>query len=182
LIDIDDDDVTLADEATVMIAHDAHVTGDLGARWIQHLADYTVAPLFPQFARPAPPSTDGTTIDDVKGHMIHALTLRGAINKVAWQLGPAEDGGIINSVQKDFGSAGLVAVLELMGVPAYADDSTTAFLSAFFKKRGAGYGARPVPLADVPPILLRETYGEILAIAAAGGGYDPEYEKKVTYG
>ncbi|MDP9463656.1 MAG: DUF4132 domain-containing protein, partial [Actinomycetota bacterium] len=183
LIDIDDDEIVLSDDAKVFIAHDAHISTDIAARWLDHFADYSVAPLFPQFGRPTPPNANGTAIDAVKGHVINALALRGAITKHGWQLGEAQDGGMVMWVQKDFGGAGLTGVIEMMGTPAYADDSTTALLSMYFARRGgAGNPSRAVPLSDVPPILLQETYGEALAIAAAGTGYDPDHEKKATYG
>jgi hypothetical protein len=36
-----------------------------------------------------------------------------------------------------------------------------------------------MPLSDVPRVLLRESYAEVCEIAAAGTGFDPDWEKKV---
>jgi hypothetical protein len=35
-----------------------------------------------------------------------------------------------------------------------------------------------VPLGEVPPVLLAETWRTLHRIAAAGTGYDPDWEKK----
>jgi hypothetical protein len=36
-----------------------------------------------------------------------------------------------------------------------------------------------LPLKDLPSVLLAECVGDLRALAAAGSGFDPEWEKKV---
>ena len=181
LIDLDDDVVTLPDDGFVKVAHEVHLGSEAGRRWEDHLRDYTTTPLFPQFGGSVPNDLDGSVWSAVRGHMISARALRGAVTKAGWQLGPAEDGGVISTLMKDCSMAELTAVLEITGVPAYMDDSVTALLDAFFVRRNSGgFHQQPVPLADVPQILLIETCGEVTRIAAAGTGYDPDYQKKAS--
>ena len=38
-----------------------------------------------------------------------------------------------------------------------------------------------VPLADVPSVLLAETYADYLAVSKACGGYDAQWESKMPW-
>ncbi len=182
LLDVDDGEVTLAEGERVLVAHASHVPDEVGERWLEHLADYEVAPLFPQFGRPRPPALDGSVIDALSGHLIDARTLRGATTRHNWLMGQPQDAGIVGWIERPFPGSDLTAVLEINGVPATIDDTITAFERLYYVgPGGAGDRLRAVPLADVPPILLAETYSQALEIAAAGTGYDPDYRKKLPW-
>ena len=43
------------------------------------------------------------------------------------------------------------------------------------------YGRQPVSLGDVPAVLLSETWHDVRSIAAEGGGFDADWEKKTEY-
>jgi hypothetical protein len=38
-----------------------------------------------------------------------------------------------------------------------------------------------MPLGEIPPVLLSECYDDLKEIAAAGIGFDPDWEKKVEW-
>src|SRR6185437_11937188 len=46
-----DEEVTLADDVRVRLAHTCNTPAEIGAAWIKHFEDYDVAPLFQQFGR-----------------------------------------------------------------------------------------------------------------------------------
>ena len=86
----------------------------------------------------------------------------------------------MHSIHKDFVGGDLRAVLAISGVPAYNEDMTTALISLYFAAPSPWTNeSNARPLRTVPPILLREIYGEVSAIAAAGTGYDPDWTKKL---
>ncbi len=178
-IDLDDEEVELAEDAAVAIAHDELVDAAAASQWLAHLADYDVTPLFPQFQRPAVSTElDGAVIRDFEGHVLSTLTLKGLMNKLGWQTAPAGDGGWIDAIHKDFVGGELRAVLTFTGMPAYNEDRPAALISLYFSAPTAWASETAArPLRQVPPILLREIYGEVQAIAAAGSGFDPDWER-----
>ena len=46
---------------------------------------------------------------------------------------------------------------------------------------GYFYNHAQLPLEEVPPVLLSETWNDLQAISAQGSGYDPDWQKKVEY-
>ncbi len=186
LVGVDDDDVTLGDEQAVTIAHDQVVGPGEAPRWQQHLTDYEVEPLFAQFGRPAVAVTaTQTVIDDFVGFVHNDGSLRGQMNRHAWQLGVPQDAGIVYELVKDVPSSSLKAVVELHGgIPAGAWDVGSwklALGQLFFVNAAATYfqATDAVKLSEVPPILLAEVFAETQAMAQAGEGHDPDYAKKV---
>ena len=49
---------------------------------------------------------------------------------------------------------------------------------SFRKQRGGGGSGSQVPLGEVPPVLLAETWRDLHDIAEKGTGFDPEWQKK----
>lgn len=183
LIDLDDEEVALAADALVTVAHDEVVSPEAAARWIGHLADYEVKPLFAQFDRPPlPPDLDARVVKDFEGHLISALSIRSLANKYGWQLGAAGDGGFISTVHKDFPGGNLQAVFDFTGMPATTEEWPVAWLSLYFARPAAWVSEQQArPLGDVPPILLREIYGEARAMAAAGTGFADDWKAQVNW-
>jgi hypothetical protein len=182
LIDFDDEEVVLPPSATVGLAHDELVAPEVASAWQRHLRDYEVAPLFGQFGRPALPvlPAQATEITDFAGHLIEERVIKGQLSRLGWQLGMAGDGGIIDTAVKPMPSHGIqVRLLMSYGVPASSLGVAwrTAVGTLAFYPTGAQTPA--MPLSDVPRVLLRESYAEVCEIAAAGTGFDPDWEKKV---
>jgi len=185
LIGADDEDVIVDPKARISLAHEQLVEAGIGDRWQTHFADYEVAPLFGQFGRPAVGYDQGQTlITDFVGYGHNDGSLRGQMNRQAWQLGVPQDGGVAFEIIKDVPTAGLTGVVELLGgLPAGAYDvgSWPCFLGQmYFVPTGERYvsGSSAVKLERVPPVLLTEFYAEVQAMALAGSGFDPDHDKK----
>lgn len=185
LIGVDDDDVDLDSTSLISLAHDQRVQPGLGERWQTHMSDYETAPLFGQFGRPSVSYAEGqTTITDFVGHGHNDGTLRGQMNRHAWQLGTPQDGGVAFEIVKDVPTAELTGVIEILGgLPAAAYDvgSWACFLGEMYFVPSGNHqvsDAMAVPFDTVPPVLLTEFYAEAQAIALAGSGFQPDYRQK----
>ena len=177
--------VELADAAAIKVAHQALLPPADAQSWLQHLADYEVEPLFAQFGK-STLSLDGeakaaTAIEDRKGWMIDSFKLQSAVAKLGYERGEVYDGGGFSEYVKRFDGVGLRAVVEFSGSYVGANESFPCALVGLSFQRTAGQGRRvgkALRLAEVPPVLMSEAWGDLYAIAAAGSGYDPDWEKK----
>ncbi len=189
LTDENDNEFQLAERTLVRVAHTCNTSPQVGEAWVAHLSDYDVDPLFPQFGRtvyelPEEKSKE-TDLDDFKGHCLTTFQLRGKATKAGFVRGEAEDGGSFFVYRKSFPSLSLEAVLEFTGSYLPEEDLPAALTTLYFvrtRKDGnaQSYSWRPskVPLGKVPPVLISECRNDIAQIAAAGTGFDPEWEKK----
>ena len=82
--------------------------------------------------------------------------------------------------ERRYDGVGLVVGIEFSGSPLPETNIPAALLDLSFQKvrRGGGYGGAAVPLGEVPPVLLAESWADLHAMAAAGSGFDPDWEKK----
>ena len=184
LSDADDRAVDIATLAQVQLAHSHLVADDVAEAWRTHLADYEVAAPFEQFARDLPRLDDkdraSTMIDDRRGWMIETFKLRGIATKLGFVRGTAGDGGWVSEYERRYEAAGLVAVIGFTGTPLPEENIPAALHELRFARlrSGGGWYGSWVPLGEVPPVLLAETWRTLHRIAAAGTGYDPDWEKK----
>lgn len=186
LTDAEDTDVTLPDGVEVMLAHSALLPAEDVAAWRTHLKDYEVKPLFPQVARDPMDLPDelkeSTVISDRKGHMMDAFTLRGQATKLGYKRGDAEDAGFFYEYYKEFPGFGLTVGLEFTGNCLPEENVASALKDVRFGKQGRSrYSGTPMMLKDVPKVLLNEVWADYHTIAAAGTGFDPDWEKKAAW-
>ncbi len=183
----EDEEVSLEGSAGVKLAHQTLVGAALKEAWVGHLKDYEVEPLFDQFSRPLlQPGEDqskATEIDDRKGHLIENFKLRGAANKLGYQRGEAMDGGVFTNYEKRYEGAGIMVVIEFTGSPLPEENITCALLPLKVHRLGRrpGHWGPAMALGDVPPVLLSETWNDYHQLAAAGTGFDPDWEKKAEF-
>jgi len=180
--DASDSAVDVARFAQIRVAHGALLDEAQGKAWEQHLADYEVKPLFVQFGRSllrvAPEDARKTDIEDRKGWVTDAFTIRGAATKLGYERGPALDGGFFNEYRKSFMSAGLAAVVEFTGNSLPEQNVPAALKTLKFEKAaGPGRYGGAVKLSEVPPVLLSECWNDYRAMAAKAA-YDPNWETK----
>lgn len=189
LSDVEDNEFTLQETDSVLVAHSSLLDEETVQAWKQHLEDYEVPELFTQFGRPtyrlSEEKQKDYDIEDFKGHMVNNLKLASKTTKFNWQRGPAEDGGCYYTYHKPFRSQGVEAVLEYTG--SYMGERTdhpAAIISLFFtplrpdNQEEYYYQPRKLRLSEVPPVLLSECYNDVRDIAAEGTGFDPDWEKK----
>ncbi len=173
LLGADDAVVELDERARVGLAHRVQLADGQAAAWRQHLADYAVEPLFDQLSATVPRiEKNQKVLTDLQGHMTDSFTLRGAALKRGYKRGEVMDAGFFDAYVKDFAALGLTAVLGFTGSWVPEDKIPCATKGLSFTRRG-----RPVPLTEVPPVLLAECRADYEALAALGP-YDPDWKKK----
>lgn len=185
LLDTADDEVELAADGFVRLAHGSTVPAETAVAWIAHFKDYKLVPLFGQMTRKRPslPAEKGAeTISDRLGWVSDAFTLRGAFNKLGYKRGAGEDGGVFFEYRKDFTSAGIGVRIEFSG-NALPEENLPAALKhlSFYPLDGQRFSHSAVALENVPPVLLAEAYGDYLAIASSCAGFDPAWEKNMPW-
>jgi hypothetical protein len=183
LLNTEDDEVDLADDATICLAHAALLPDEDVAAWVAHFKDYKLAPLFAQMTRkrPALPEKIGAeTITDREGWISDAFTLRGTFNKLGYQRGQGEDGGFFHEYRKDFASAQIGVSIEFSG-NGLPEENVPAALKTLGFYSLDGQRQTTLALDKVPTVLLAEAYGDYHAVAAACVGFDPEWEKKMPW-
>lgn len=188
LTDENDEQFVVPADSRLRLAHGSLVAAESSAAWTQHLADYEVQPLFPQFGRagyvlPAD-KQDAAELNDFQGHLIEAFKLRGHATRLGYTRGPAQDGGWFYEYEKTLAGMGLKVVLRFSGNGMPEENRTVALMDLHFKSTGgesAGMSFdRPgLPLSDVPGVLLSESYHDLTTIASAGSGYDADWQKTV---
>ena len=177
LIGVDDAAVDLADLApgsVVRLAHRIRLGDEEAVAWREHLADYEVTPLFDQLSATAPRIEEGQReLRDLEGRVTGTLALQSAVARRGYKRGDIGDKGVFDTYVKDFASAALTAVLGFTGTRVPEGDRTCAITSLSFTHEG-----RPVPLTEVPPVLLAECGADYAALADLGP-YDPDWRKNV---
>ena len=179
-----DEAVEITALAGVRIAHRLLLDQQQAAAWQQHLEDYEVSPLFEQLALPVlrPDAGQGqvSSIKEREGYMLDTFTLRAAASKLGYQRGAAQDGAWFSTYQKPFTSVSLAAVIDFTGSSMAETNVPCALLGLRFVRHG-GASHEALPLAQVPPVLLSETWNDLRTVAAAGSGFDPQWQKKMRW-
>ena len=183
LLDASDDEVTLNDNASVRMAHASLLTPEQVAAWQRHFKDYKVKPLFEQLTHQLPPASlmAGKRIADREGWVGDTFGLRGAFGKQGYLRGQAEDGGVFTEYHKDFSSAGVRVLIEFSGSALPEEQMAAALKTLAFYRLPQSWRDEPLPLLDVPPVLLAESYADYHAVARSCGGYDPDWESKMPW-
>jgi hypothetical protein len=181
-----DEAVTYPPETVVAVAHPCNTPPAVSTAWDQHLKDYKVSPLFPQFGRPVyrldeSRRTD-TELSEFEGHMVRTFKLRQKATKLGYLRGEAEDGGCFFLYRKNFPSLKLSAVIGFSGNQLPEEDIPAFLHQLYFTTlsdgRDGSRGASKVPLGRLPTVLLSECYNDLAQIAAEGTGFDPDWAKK----
>ena len=176
LINVFDETIELGAGASIGLAHATLLPASEVEAWRSHLTDYAVTPLFDQLSATVPAFAAGAMVlDDLAGHLTDTFSFRGVAGKRGYGRAASEDGAWFNEYTKTFTSSGLTAVLEFTGSYLPEDNIPCATESLAFRAK-----RRPVPLAEVPPVMLAECYTDYAALAALGP-YDPDYAAKAAY-
>lgn len=189
LINTEDDEVSLSDGSSLRLAHASLLADAQSAAWGKHFKDYKLAPLFAQMARKAPDlalvDAQGAAVREIadrQGWVSDTFTLRGAFTKLGYQRSQAEDGGFFYQYSKEFSSVGVRVVMEFSGNCLPEENVAAALKTLSFEDtRQRGWGDHSLALADVPPVLLAEAYGDYLAVAKVCAGFDADWEKKMPW-
>ncbi|MCB1627899.1 MAG: DUF4132 domain-containing protein, partial [Xanthomonadales bacterium] len=177
LLDADDEEIALREDAVIGLAHAALMSTADEAIWQRHLRDYKIKPLFPQLARPLPPDagSDAVAINDREGWSADTFGFRGAFTKLGYQRAQAEDGGFFYEYGKSFVSAGIRVVIEFTGNTLPEENVAASLKQLCFRALAAGELSDGMPLGEVPPVLLAEAWADYHKVAACGA-FDPHWE------
>jgi hypothetical protein len=183
LTDVTDHAFELPSGAHVTLAHDSNMTPPAAAAWSKHLEEYKVEPLFQQFGKDTYrlPKERGEEmrLEDFKGYVLDAFTLRNRIGKLGYARGAPEDGGWFYRYQKRFPTLGLTASIEFSGNGLPEENRKVALISLWFEQgESQGYGMGKTPLGEIPGVLLSECWND-MRLLAAEGAFDADWEKKV---
>jgi hypothetical protein len=178
LTDAEDNRVALPPDAAVSLAHDTNSDAPVREVWLKHFQDYGLTSLFPQFGRGSYVLPDdrreATSLAGFEGHMIDAFKLRAAAGKLGYMRGATGDGGWFYDYTKRFASVGLEAVVSFSGNALPEENRKVALLDLNFQRaRG------PVPLGEVPAVILSECLNDMRTVAAEGSGFDSDWQSKV---
>ncbi len=174
------DVVSVADNAVVRIAHVSLVAQQDGVLWRGIMAAQQDRPaLFEQFdAAAITPSSDGTSVRDRDGYVTTVGVVRAVARKRGYQRETPDEGPWFFRFTKLFTELGIEVHITISGalIPEQNDDAVSIFELTFV--RVDDVSRVPMTIAEVPPVLLRETYRDYLAFAAKGA-FDPEWTSAI---
>jgi hypothetical protein len=186
LTDIEDNAFELPADAHVALAHDSNLTPPVAAAWARHLQDYKVEPLFQQIGKdtyrlPAQ-MREASQLEEFKGYVLDAFTLRNRIGKLGYTRGAAEDGGWFYRYEKRFPTLGLTADIEFTGNGLPEENRKVALVALWFahSETPGSYGMGKLPLGEIPSVLLSECWND-MRLLAAEATFDADWEKKVRF-
>lgn len=184
--DPDDGDVSLAPFSAIRLAHSSLMEPADVLRWCQHLTDYATQPPFDQLGRDLPAldadQAKANEITDRAGWMIESFKLRGMATRLGYQRGQAQDGGWFVAYEKLFRDAGVMVEIGFTGSPLPEESQQVALTALCFRKLSGNVYAGLMTLAEVPPVLLAESWRDLHDIADKGTGFDPDWKKNTGYG
>jgi hypothetical protein len=184
LTDVEDNAFELPLDAQVALAHDSNLTPPVAAAWARHLQDYKVEPLFQQFGKDAyrlpAQMREASQLEEFKGYVLDAFTLRNRIGKLGYTRGAAEDGGWFYRYEKRFPTLGLTVNIEFTGNGLPEENRKVALVALWFARSEApgSYGVGKLPLGEIPGVLLSECWND-MRLLAAEGAFDADWEKKI---
>ncbi len=178
LADVEDEEHP-APEGRVGIVHPMQLGEELSAAWAELFGDYEIIPPFAQLGRPVrtlePGDADQRTLTRYAHLKLAAATLVGTLERLGWNRGEAQDGGVFFEHSKAFESAGVTAVVHYDGVPMgymvdWEDQSPeevfflnevvheTYYVSSYDRKHLAKLGT-------VDPIVMSEVLSDLEILA-----------------
>ena len=184
LLNLEDDEIELSADSKIQISHAVLVGEDEAKAWIAHFKDYKMKFLFEQMTHHVPQldNDNATEISERKGWLTDTFTLRGVITKLGYQRASIEDGGSFDRYTKPFKQLGIDVEITFSGsyVP---EENIPAVLYelAFTKKASRSWNNHELPIKEISPILLAESYADYLKVADAAHGFDPDWEKKTPW-
>jgi hypothetical protein len=179
LIDADDESLTLEAGAAVGLAHAATVSQAQAQAWRTHCAQYGVNPLFEQFEAVIPSFGEGALqISDRRGWLSDSFEIRNRATKRGYVRAPAEDGAWFGSYDKVYTGVRIEVSIQFTGSYVPEEQIPAAVTDLIFTRTSRR--STQIPLAEVPPILLAESYRDYLFVAE-GGSFDPAWETKAEF-
>jgi len=172
-----DEEVTLDRYTEVGVVHPLHLSAEDRAAWGELFADYELVPPFTQLGRQIlslePSERDQTELLRFAKAKVAPQTLVFTLEKLDWQRGLPEDGGVFYSHSKPFYGANVTAIVQYEGVPVgymegWDDQSIEKcyFIPGIWKPDWYADHKNQIPLGEVDPVVISEVLGDLSGIAA----------------
>lgn len=183
LLNIEDEEITLQNDSSLRLAHRIFLNDEENSAWLTHFKDYKITCLFSQLENKLPSFTsEQTQIEDKKGWLSDAYTLRSVMTKFGYQRGSIEDAGFFNCYYKYFSSLNISTIINFSSNCVPEENVAVALLELVFETgRQTGLDRHKLAINDIPSILLAESYADYVNIADALSGFDPDWEKKLPW-
>lgn len=183
LLNIEDEEITLQSDSSLRLAHRIFLSEEENSAWLTHFKDYKITCLFSQLEHKLPSFTlEQTKIEDKKGWLSDAYTLRSVMTKFGYQRGSIEDAVFFNCYYKYFSSLNISAIINFSSNCVPEENVAVALLELVFETgRQTGFDRHKLAINDIPLVLLAESYADYVNIADALAGFDPEWKKKLPW-
>jgi hypothetical protein len=172
-----DEEASLDGYVEVGVVHPFHLSAKERAAWGELFADYELTPPFTQLGRPILQlelsERDQTELKRFANAKVAPQTLVFTLEKLDWQRGLPEDGGVFYSHSKPFYGANITAVVQYEGVPVgymegWDDQSIEKcfFIPGIWKPDWYTDHKNLIPLGEVDPVVISEVLSDLSGIAA----------------
>jgi hypothetical protein len=180
------------DTSSIGMVHPLELDAGTLLAWRTHLADYEIAPPFPQLDRPVVMVKDDETETKISARFrdtsLNGMTFRGRAEKLGWTRGSVLDGGNVDAYRKPFPAAGVEAFLSLdglyMGIGreesitlhdlCFVRGGTVQIGSYTFDRPSNESDERLIPFGSVPAIVFSEVMADLAKISGKVGAGDEE--------
>ncbi len=161
------------------IVHPLHLSDDERGKWGEVFGDYEIIAPFPQLGRRVhkllPNEQKAKEITRFNGPKINPMALVGILDKLGWQRGTVQDGGVYHYHTKEFPTAAVTAVIQYAkGVPVgYIEGWEDQTLErGYFVPHGELPGwyqhDKAVQWGQIDPVVVSEVLGAMAVLASKG--------------
>ncbi|MQY11990.1 hypothetical protein SRB5_21180 [Streptomyces sp. RB5] len=171
--DVDDDELTLPDDATVRLPHPLRLAGQLEA-WSEVFADYEILQPFPQLGRAVHAFTEeeaaGHRLTRFEGAVVPVGKLLG-LTKRGWERGNPEDNGVERWFSRpiDDGHHLVIGLDHGIAVGMVGDWEDQTFEYVWLGERPRDYWRRddhPLRFGDLDPVVASEILADLTEVTA----------------
>ncbi|MET9952515.1 DUF4132 domain-containing protein [Streptomyces sp. NPDC006339] len=172
--DVEDETVTVADEATVRLPHPLHLADALDG-WAELLADYEIVQPFPQLGRPVFPmpteeETAGARLTRFEGVTVPVGRLLG-LQKRGWERGEPQDAGVERWFSRRLGPERYLVIELDPGIAVgMIDEFPEQKLDTIWldKQPGDHWASRSYPLrfTDLDPVIVSELLADLTELTS----------------
>ncbi|MEV8532391.1 DUF4132 domain-containing protein [Streptomyces sp. NPDC051211] len=173
--DVEDETVTLADDAVVRLAHPLHLGAEALPAWSELFADYEILQPFRQLGRPVHVPTEeeaaGYRLTRFEGFTVPVGRLLG-LTKRGWERGVPQDAGVERWISRRLGPKVYLVIALDMGIAVgmvneFPDQKLeTVWLDTHPTDHWQHRGEYTLKFADIDPVLASEVLADLTELTA----------------
>lgn len=164
LINLDDEEIVLNPSHNIRLAHRIYLSDEQSSRWLAHLEDYKVLPLFVQFSCPLPDinHVKDNQLEDCYGQFIGRFILQRNLVQRGYQF--IDDWDRVEGFFKIFKPLGIRACIRVSNFYKLSTDNETIQLYQLYFTQRLAMIDKPMQIDKVPPIILAECYADYCSL------------------